>query len=97
MDSLIAYLDAQLASGPVLVAGPASESAVAEIEAAAGFALPADYREFVARYGAAIVGPYSVYGAGGAEAMGNDVDAPTIRQSKPWRGRTFPRSMCTGH
>lgn len=47
----IAKLDAGFAKHPVLVAGPASDAEIAQIEASIGFSLPSDYREFVARYG----------------------------------------------
>ncbi len=65
-------LEADVGDDPVLVARAATWEQILEIEEFAQFTLPADYVHFLERYGAAIVGPYSVYGVGASEAMGND-------------------------
>jgi len=85
----LALLDSDFAKHPVLVAGPASNSDVLEIESFAGFVLPADYRTFVERYGAAIVGPYSVFGVGASDAMGDD-ESSAIQVTEYFRSQQWP-------
>lgn len=82
-------LDADLNGDPVLVAGPASAEALAAIAAFAGFPLPASYSEFVARYGAAIVGPYPIYGSGVSEAMAAE-EASVIGVTQRFRSDRWP-------
>lgn len=83
-------LEDDLTGDPVLVAGSPRASDVRQIDAFAGFPLPEEYRAFVEKYGAAIVGPYSVYGVGASEAMGdneNSVIAVTERfRADGWPG-----------
>lgn len=86
-------LQADLAHHPVLVAGPAPTSQIDRIEAYAGFHLPPSYREFVSRFGAAIVGPYPVYGSGAAEAMGSE-GSSVITVTERFRADRWPG--CTG-
>lgn len=62
-------LQADLQAHPKLAAEPISTGEVDSIEGRAGFPLPQSYRGFLQRFGAAIVGPYPVYGKGAAEAM----------------------------
>lgn len=64
-----------------------------EIDAASaglGFSLDPDYREFVHRYGGAIVGPYPIFGLRKAEAMGRrEMSAFEITahyRKQGWRG-----------
>lgn len=85
----VARLDADFAQHPVLVAGPAEEAAVNELEAAIGFQLPADYRAFVTRYGGAIVGAYSVYGVGASDAMGDD-ESSAMQVTERFRMQQWP-------
>ena len=40
-----------------------------------GFVIPESYREFIHRYGGAILGAYSVYGVGSCKLMGNDTES----------------------
>jgi hypothetical protein len=63
-------IDEMFREDPVLRGG---EVPYGEIDAAAsrlGFRLGSEYREFVHRYGGAIVGPYPIYGLRRAPAMG---------------------------
>ena len=63
-------IDEMFREDPVLCAG---EVPYEEIDAAAiqaGFRLDPDYREFVHRYGGAIVGPYPIYGLRRVQVMG---------------------------
>lgn len=70
-------LDAKFAEFPVLIAGPAAPQAIQQIEEFAGFPLPSSYRDFVARYGGAIVGAYPVFGSGASTAMADDESSAT--------------------
>jgi hypothetical protein len=85
----LAQLDADFAKHPVLVAGPASAADIAELEAFASSPLPADYKVFVARYGGAIVGPYSVFGFGASDAMGDD-ESSAIQVTERFRSQRWP-------
>ena len=87
-------LDADLKGDRVLVAGPAPLSGIDAIEAFAGFRLPASYRDFVKRYGAAIVGPFPVYGIGASEAM-SAKDASVVDVTERFRGGEWPSVLET--
>ena len=84
-------LDADLSGDPVVMAGPALASEIDEIEAFAGFPLPDSYREFVRMYGAAIVGPYPIYGYGASEAMGAK-EASVVEVTERFRSDRWPGS-----
>ncbi len=64
----------------------------AEVDAAAsqvGVAFPDDYRDFVARYGGAIVGAYPVFGLRPVEPMGNEWSVVAVNQryrTEDWPG-----------
>lgn len=83
-------LDAEFEEFPVLVAGPANPSEFEQIEKFAGFSLPSSYKDFVRRYGGAIVGPYSVYGWGASSAMasneGSVIDVTNRFRADRWPG-----------
>jgi hypothetical protein len=57
---------------PVMCAGGVDRIEVDTLQNQIGFELPPDYREFLEKFGGAIVGPYSVYGLRASEAMGDD-------------------------
>jgi hypothetical protein len=82
-------LEDDLAGDPVLMAGTPLASDISQIEAFAGFPLPGDYRAFVEKYGAAIVGPYSVYGVGASEAMGEN-ESSVIAVTERFRADGWP-------
>lgn len=63
-------IDEMFREDPVLRAGEVSYEEIDAAAAQAGFQLDLDYREFVHRYGGAIVGPYRIYGLRSAPAMG---------------------------
>lgn len=88
-ETTLSLLDSGFAKHPVLVAGPASAAHVSQIEAFAGFSLPSDYKTFVERYGGAIVGPYSVFGFGASDAMG-DEETSTIQVTNRFRSQQWP-------
>lgn len=76
---------------PILVAGPVTNAEVNEIQVFAEFQLPKSYCEFVRRYGAAIVGPYPVFGCGASKAMGV-MDASVIDVTKRFRADNWPNT-----
>ena len=84
-------LDAEFEESPVLAAGPAASSEIERIEEFAGFLLPISYKEFVARYGGAIVGAYSVFGWGASIAMGSE-EASVIDVTNRFRSDHWPGS-----
>lgn len=82
-------LEESFARWPDLVAGPATEQSIDDLEAAVGFPLAGDYKEFVRRFGAGIVGPYAVYGLGRGTAMGKSEDS-ALRMTKHFRDDKWP-------
>lgn len=88
-NATLSLLDADFAKYPMLVAGPPQEAEMAKLEAAIGFALPADYRAFVKRYGGAIVGAYSVFGIGASDEMGDD-EASAMQMTERFRAQKWP-------
>lgn len=83
-------LDAKFEEFPVLVAGPAAPQAIQQIEEFGSFPLPESYREFVSRYGGAIVGAYPVFGSGASTAMADDqssvIDMTDRFRADNWQG-----------
>lgn len=83
-------LDTMFRESPVMCAGTATREEVDQLESSIGFRLPDDYREFVERFGGAIVGPFSVYGVQGSDAMGDDessaLDVTNRFRSDGWQG-----------
>ena len=64
-------LDSQFSEFPILKGGAA---AVEDVDAASELTrrvFPTDYRDFLLRYGGAIVGPYPIFGVKPVEPMGN--------------------------
>jgi SMI1-KNR4 cell-wall len=88
-DATLSKLDADFTKHPVLAAGPATEADIEQLETFTGFDLPADYRLFLKRYGGAIVGPYSVFGIGASDAMGDD-ETSAIQVTDRFRSQKWP-------
>ena len=86
---ILSQLEALFAKHPMLVAAPGTADEIGKIESYAGFALPVDYRDFVTRFGGAVVGPYSVFGVGAAKAMGSGEDS-VIRVTERFRSQRWP-------
>ncbi len=84
-------LDAEFAEFPVLVAGPTSLKVVEDIQDFAGFIVPESYRDFVVRYGGAIVGAYSVFGSGASTAMGTN-ESSVVEVTNRFRAENWPGS-----
>jgi hypothetical protein len=93
-NSFLATLEDNFAGDPELMAGAPLASDISKIEAFAGFRLPADYRSFVEKYGAAIVGPFSVYGVGASEAMAEN-DGSVIAVTERFRADGWPSAEGT--
>lgn len=73
MPDTVDRLDAMLAEYPFMRAEDApSEAEVAQAEQRVGVAFPDDCRQFLLRYGGAMVGPYPVFGLRPVEVMGVD-------------------------
>lgn len=74
----------------ILKAEPVNLDEIAAAESKVGIRLSADYAEFIARYGGAIVGPFRIFGLRRAAAMGVDegsfVEVTTAFRKKEWPG-----------
>jgi hypothetical protein len=69
-DMVWRQLEAYFAQYPADTAEPGSEAEVNELVALLGRPLPSDYREFLLRHGAALVGQYPIYGVSHMPGMG---------------------------
>jgi SMI1 / KNR4 family (SUKH-1) len=74
---------------PVLRADEVPYEEIDDAAVQAGFQLDADYREFVHRYGGAIVGPYPVYGLRKAHVMGRK-EGSVFDLTRDFRGKRWP-------
>jgi hypothetical protein len=71
VDEIARLIDRFRADGlPVLVAGPAPEAAIRELEAVFGHELPPSYQAFLARFGGLAVGDARVSGITGGQIGG---------------------------
>jgi len=73
----------------VLKAGEVDFEEIAEAEQTIGIALDAGYKEFVRRYGGAIVGPFPIYGLRRAVAMAED-EGSFIEVTESFRNQKWP-------
>lgn len=84
----IKRLDDLYSSMPVLMAGQVPSTDVDRAEQLVGMSFDRDYREFVVRYGGAVVGSLPVLGLRRAEVMGDDsysvVDVTARFRSDGW-------------
>jgi hypothetical protein len=82
-------LDERFGRYPFLRAGIVDPVEIDEASAAVGLPFPEAYREFLAEHGAAIVGPYPIFGLRPVEDMGGDwsvVELNRRYRSDRWRG-----------
>lgn len=83
-------LEEMFQKAPVMCGGTASSREVDQMESIIGFRFPADYREFVEKFGAAVVGSFSVYGARAAHAMASDessaIEVTNRFRADGWQG-----------
>lgn len=84
-----ASLDEKFARYPFLRAGTVDSQEVDAASAAVGLQFPEDYREFLLRHGAAIVGPYPILGVRPVEDMGDEwsvIEVNRRYRSDKWPG-----------
>jgi hypothetical protein len=86
---LLAKIVADFRRHPITVAGPPDASEIEKLEHWVGFALPPEYKEFVSKFGAGIVGPFPIYGVGRAEVMSSS-EASAIDQTVFFRSQGWP-------
>lgn len=82
-------LDEMFRKHPVMKAEPVSFEEINESEARLGTPLQEDYRQFVHRYGGAIVGPFPIFGLRRAKPMGKEeslLDMTTHFRQQKWPG-----------
>ena len=65
-------LEEMFEDAPMMRAEGVTEFEFEEAAKTVNFGLPSDYKEFVCKFGGAIVGPYSIYGLRASSAMGLD-------------------------
>lgn len=75
---------------PIMKAESVSFDEIDTVAAASGIQFPKDYREFIHRYGGAIVGPYPIFGLRRASAMartdGSVIEVTHNYRRQGWRG-----------
>ncbi len=85
--NIFEIMDNTLYNNRVLCSGPAQDSKIEDLIDFFG-PIPEDYRYFLGRYGAAVVGSYRVYGFGQPEAMGSKessvIDVTNRMRSMGW-------------
>lgn len=67
--AIVDRLDELFADEPIMKAEGVDQSQVDAAQSALGAVFSDDYRQFLTRYGGALVGPYPVYGLARAEPM----------------------------
>jgi SMI1 / KNR4 family (SUKH-1) len=88
-DDTWAALESQFARHPFLRGGRVPQEEIDAAIAALQVPFPDDYREFLLRYGGAIVGPYPVFGLRPVEPMGNEWSVLEVNRRyrrERWRG-----------
>jgi len=66
-------LDSMYSESPNLAAGGVAYERIDQSSTDAGFSLDSDYRDFVHKYGGAVVGQFSIFGLGASKLMGRDM------------------------
>lgn len=82
-------LDDEYSEAPFLRAEGVSAAEVADAERKVGVRLAKDYKEFIRRYGGAMVGPNPIFGLRNAEPMGVD-DSSMPEITKFFRQQHWP-------
>ncbi len=82
-------LDDLFSKTPILKADVVESDEIAAAERDVGVVLHEDYKEFVHRYGGAIVGPFRVFGLRKAVPMGNH-EASFVEVTKSFRLQRWP-------
>lgn len=82
-------LEADFRKYPILRGEPVPPEEVARASVELGLQFPDDYRDFVIRYGGAMVGPYPVYGLRPCEVIGRTYSVVEVNRryrADPWPG-----------
>jgi len=74
---------------PILKAESVDAAEIAAAEAALGVSLSHDYKEFIARYGGGIVGPFPIFGLRKAAPMAKNEDS-FVEVTKMFRRQGWP-------
>lgn len=74
---------------PILKAEGVESHEIADAEREVGLALAEDYKEFIRRYGGAIVGPFRVFGLRRAVPMGRN-EASFVEVTRTFRQQHWP-------
>jgi len=82
-------LDDLFSRTPILKAEEVESNEIAAAECEVGVALADDFKEFVRRYGGAIVGPFRVFGLRRAIPMGRN-EASFVEITKSFRQQRWP-------
>lgn len=82
-------LDDMFAKHPVMKAIPVSLQEIDDSAAQIGVPFPDDYREFVNRYGGAIVGPFPIFGLRKAAPMAKD-EGSVVDITRQFRNQRWP-------
>lgn len=77
-------LDSHLRAWPVLIGGAVGSDEIDAAERVLDRALPSDYRQFVARYGAAVVGSLPIFGLRPVAAMGVPWSVVEVNRRGAW-------------
>lgn len=88
-DTTWILLDKKFSQFPILRGEEVPDNEIDVAGELLGVVIPSDYRDFVRRYGSAIVGPLPIFGLRPLEAMGDRwsvVDVNTRYRSQEWRG-----------
>jgi len=82
-------LDELFSKTPILKAEGVEPDEISAAEQDVGVVLDADYKEFVRRYGGAIVGPFRVFGLRKAVPMGKNEES-FVQVTKTFRRQRWP-------
>ena len=90
MPDTINRLDTKFTEFPIMRAADApSEAEIVQAEQQIGVPFPDDYRQFLSRYGGAMVGPYPIFGLRPVEVM--DVDLWSVLDvTRHYRSQEVP-------
>jgi hypothetical protein len=90
MPDTIDRLDAEFAEFPIMRAADVpSEAEIVQAEQQIGVSFPDDYRQFLLRYGGAMVGPCPVFGLRPVEVMGAN-DWSVVDVTRHYRSQGVP-------
>lgn len=89
IDSTWKLLDGEFSRFPTLRGGEVPFDEIDGASDAIGISLPQDYRDFIHRYGSAMVGSFPIFGLRPVDAMGNQwsvIDTNRQYRDQQWAG-----------